>query len=100
MLFYILSCLGSATVSAEAWRAILYLFTLDSISRGLAGYSVLFYIISCLDRICRGLACSSISYHALAVFAEAWHAIPYLITQQQYLPKDKKTELRKLKWRE
>ena len=77
-------------VSSEAWHAILYLIMpwqyhprlcmlfyilsrLGSISRGL-----LFYILSRLGSIRRGLACYSISYHALAVSAEAWHAILYL----------------------
>ena len=83
-------------VSAEAWHAILYLFTvtpwqypqrlgilfyillrLGSISRCLA-------CLSLLGSIHRGLACYSISYHALAVSAEAWHAILYLITPWQY----------------
>ena len=62
MLFYILSRLGSNR-------------------RGLACY-----ILSRLGSNRRGLACYSISYHALAVTAEAWHAILYLITSWQYLP--------------
>ena len=83
-------------VSSEAWHAILYLIMpwqyhprlcmlfyilsrLGSISRGL-----LFYILSRLGSIRRGLACYSISYHALAISAEAWHAILYLITPWQY----------------
>ena len=60
---------------------------------------MLFYILSLsrLGSILRGLACYSISYHtlavsaeawhpyhALAVSAEAWHAILYLITAWQY----------------
>ena len=41
-------------------------------------------ILSRLGSIRRGLACYSISYHALAISAEAWHAILYLITPWQY----------------
>ena len=48
---------------------------------------MLFYILSRLGNIRRGLACYSISYHALAVSAEAWHPILYLITSSQYLPR-------------
>ena len=44
-------------------------------------------ILSRLGSIRRGLACYSISYHALAVSAEAWHPILYLITSSQYLPR-------------
>ena len=47
--------------------------------------SILFYILSHLGSICRGLAFYSFSYHALAVSAEAWHSILYLITPWQYL---------------
>ena len=57
---------------------------LGSICRGLAFYS---NILSRLGSICRGLAFYSISYHALAVSAEAWHAILYLVTPWQYLPR-------------
>ena len=39
------------------------------------GVPVLFYILSRLGSIRQGLACYSISFHALAVSAEAWHAI-------------------------
>ena len=49
---------------------------------------MLFYTLSRLGSICRGLACYcsySISCHALAVSAEAWHAILYFITPWQYL---------------
>ena len=38
-----------------------------------------FYILSRLGSIRLGLACHSISYHALAVSSEAWHAILYFI---------------------
>ena len=61
---------------------------------------MLFYILSRLGSIRRGLACYSISYHALAVSAEAWHAyhalavsaeawhaILYLVTPWQSLPR-------------
>ena len=41
---------------------------------------MLFYILSYLGSIHQGLACCSISYYALAVSAEAWHAILYLIS--------------------
>ena len=46
---------------------------------------MLFDILSHLGSIRRGLACYNISYHALAVSAEAWYAILYLITPWQYL---------------
>ena len=46
-----------------------------------------FYILSRLGNICRGLAFYSVAYHALAVFAKAWHSILYLITPLQYLPR-------------
>ena len=58
-------------VSAEALHATLYLVTPWQY---LPRLGILFYILSCLGSICRGLACYSISYHALAVSAEAWHA--------------------------
>ena len=48
---------------------------------------MLFYILSRLGSICRGLACYSISYQDLAVAAEAWHAILYLIKTWQYPPR-------------
>ena len=63
---------------------------------------MLFYILSLsrLGSISKGLACYSISYHALpvsskawhpyhalAVSAEAWHAILYHITPWQYQPR-------------
>ena len=70
MLLYMLSHLGSICLglaSAKAW------LVLD--------------ILSHLGSICQGLACYSISYHALAVSAEAWHATLYLITPWQYLPR-------------
>ena len=75
---YSISC-RALTVSAEAWHAILYLATpwllrLGSICLGLAA-GMLFYIISRLGSICRGLVFCSISCHALAVSAEAWHSI-------------------------
>ena len=78
--------------SAEAWHAILYLITpcrLGNICGGLAsasGRGMLFYIYH-LGSIRRGLACHSISCHSLTVSAEAWHAILYLITPWQYLPR-------------
>ena len=92
MLFYILSrldsiCRGLACYSischalaAEAWQylprlgrghAILYHITPWQY---LPRLGILFYILSRLGSICRGLAFYSISYHALAVSAEAWHA--------------------------
>ena len=40
-----------------------------------------------LGSICQGLACYSIFYYALAVSAEAWHAILYLVTPWQYQPR-------------
>ena len=66
---------------------------LGSISRGLACYSD---ILSRLGSICRDLACYSIliyslprrysiACHALAVSAKAWHAIQYLVTPWQDL---------------
>ena len=50
---------------------------------------MLFYILSLsrLGSIRRGLASYSISYHALAVSAEAWHAILYLIMPWQHPPR-------------
>ena len=71
-------------VSAEAWHAIHYLVTPWQY---LPRLGILFYILSHLGSICRGLACYSISCRALAVSAEAWHAILYLITPWQYLPR-------------
>ena len=68
----------------EPWRAILYLITLYQYPPRLG---VLFYILSRLDSIRRGLACHSISYHALAVSTEAWRASLYLITPWHYPPR-------------
>ena len=54
---------------------------------------MLFSVLSRLGSICRGLAsaeglaCYSISDQALPVSTEAWHAILYLITPWQYLPR-------------
>ena len=48
---------------------------------------MLFYILSRLGSIRRGSAFHSISYHALAVSAEALHAILYLVTSGQYPPR-------------
>ena len=45
---------------------------------------MLFYILSRLGSIRRGLACLSISCHALEVSAEAWHAFVYVIMPWQY----------------
>ena len=63
---------------------ILSLSRLGSIRRGLACYSI----------SCHALAVSAeawhailISYHALAVSAEAWHPVLYLFTPWQYLPR-------------
>ena len=50
-------------------------------------------ILSRLGSNCRGLACYSISYHALAVSAEAWHATRYPITLWQYLPRLVSTDM-------
>ena len=84
-------------VSAEAWHAILYLITPWQYPPRLG---MLFYILSrlcsiltglaclsCLDCIRRGLACYSISYHALAVSAQACYSISYhaLAASQQRL---------------
>ena len=96
-------------VSAKAWHAILYLVTvtpwqypprlgklfyilsrLGSICRGL-----LFYILSRLGSIRRGLASYSISYHALAASAEAWQAI--LEQSRTAKAQAPKPELQKLK---
>ena len=107
MLFYILSYLASILrgltrysisyhalpVSSEAWHAILYLNNLITPCQYPPRLGMLFYILSRLDSIRRGLACYSTSYHALtvsaevisyqtshdlAVSAEAWHAILHL----------------------
>ena len=94
-------------VSAKAWHAILYLVTvtpwqypprlgmtfyilsrLGSIRRGLVS-------LSRLGSIRRGLASYSISYHALAASAEAWHAI--LEQSQTAKAQAPKPELQKLK---
>ena len=48
---------------------------------------MLFYILLRLVSIHQGLAYYSISYHALAVSAKAWHAILYLSSPWQYLPR-------------
>ena len=69
--------LGTLAVSAEVWHSILYLVTPQQY---LPRLGMLFYILSGLGSICRGLACYSISYYALAVSAKAWHSILYLIT--------------------
>ena len=63
---------------------------------------MLFYVLSRLGSIRRGFACYTISYHALAVYAEALHAILHLITPWKCPAKDKppKPELRKLKSKE
>ena len=45
---------------------------------------MLCYILSRLGSIRRGLARYAISYNALAVSAEAWHAMLYLVTTWQY----------------
>ena len=90
MLFYILSLLGSIplglacysicyhalAVSTKAcqWHAILYVITPWQHPPRLG---MLFYILSRLGSICRSLACQSTLYHALAVSAQAWHAILY-----------------------
>ena len=73
-------------VSAEAWHSTLYLITpwqhlprlgmlfyLITPWQHLPRLGILLYILSRLGSICRGLACYSISCHALAVSAEAWH---------------------------
>ena len=52
-------------VSAEAWHAILYLVTVTP------------------WQYHRGLACYSISYHALAVSTEAWHPYHALAVSQR-----------------
>ena len=54
---------------------------------------MLVYILSCHGRICLGLTSAKashailVSYHALAVSAEAWHATLYLVKPWQYLPR-------------
>ena len=81
-------------VSAEAWHAILYLVT-KTPWQYTQRLGVLFYdILSRLGSILRysvtirrGLACYSISCHALAVSTEAWHAILSLVTPWQYQPR-------------
>ena len=84
MLFYILSYLASILrgltrysisyhalpVSSEAWHAILYLNNLITPCQYPPRLGMLFYILSRLDSIRRGLACYSTSYHALTVSAE------------------------------
>ena len=96
---YSTSCRALA-VCAEAWHAffpitpwqyqqrfgiLFYTFSrLGSICRGLVFYSNIFLR---LGSICRGLAFYSISFYALAVSAEAWLFILYLIKPWQYLPR-------------
>ena len=99
ILFYILSRLGSICLfcrglacysSAEAWHSIESILHLIKPWQYLQGLGILFYILSHLGSICWGLAFFnfySISYHALAVSAKAWHSILYLITPWQYLPR-------------
>ena len=72
------SCLGWLQYPPRLDILLYIISRLGSIRWGLASYSILYH------DICRGLACYSISYHALAVFAEAWHVILYLITPWQY----------------
>ena len=48
---------------------------------------MMFYILSRLGSISRGLAFCSISYHALAKSAEAWHSVLYLVTPWQSPPR-------------
>ena len=91
-------------VSTEAWHAILYLTTPWQYQQRLGMPGMLFYILSRLGSICLGWACYSISYHALAVSAEAarlgmlfWilsrlgkiseGLVLYLITPWQYSPR-------------
>ena len=89
MLFYILSLsrLGSISQGLGQWHASLYLITpwqytprlgmlimpCQYLPR-LAGLGMLFYILSRLGSVRRGLACYSISYHALAVSA-SWQGL-------------------------
>ena len=72
----ILSRFGSICPGLACYSNILS--RLGSICQGLACYSNIF--LSRLGSICQGLACYSVSYQALTVSAEAWHAILYLIT--------------------
>ena len=99
-------------VSPEAWHAILYLVTVppwqyqhpilylithwqypQRLGMLITPWQypprlgMLSYISSPLGSIIRGLACYSVSYHALAVSSEALHAILYLITPWQYQPR-------------
>ena len=72
----------------RAWHAILYLITPWQYLQRLGMLLQLFYILSRLGSICRGLAalaCYSIFNHALTVSVQAWHAILYFITPWQYL---------------
>ena len=70
---YSISCHALA-VSAEAWHAILYLVTSWQY---LPRLDMLFYILLQVTpwQYLRSSACCSMSCHALAVSAEAWHAI-------------------------
>ena len=86
---YILSRLA---VSAEAWLAISYLITPWQYQPRLG---ILFYVITRLGSIRRGLACYFIYYHALAVSAEA-----YMLSRLQawkYPPKVKAPKTRAMK---
>ena len=71
MACYSISC-HSLAVSAKAWHAILYFVTQPW--QYLQRLCMLFYILSLLGSICRGLA--------------QWHAILYLVTPWQYQLKD------------
>ena len=72
------------TVSAEAWHDVLYLIKAWQYQPRLG---ILFYILSRLGKVRRGLAFCSISCHALAKSAEAWHAVLYKIMPLQYPPR-------------
>ena len=51
---------------------------LGSISRGLALlHAIQYHLALAVTSISRGIACYPILYHALAVSSEAWHAIQY-----------------------
>ena len=81
-------------VSAKAWQAILYLVTVTPWQHP-PRLGMTFYILSRLGSIRRGLASYSISYHALAASAEAWHAI--LEQSRTAKAQAPKPELQKLK---
>ena len=73
-LFYILSSLGTSWQYLPRIGMLFYIFSrLGGISRGLACYSISYHALP-VGSIRQGWACYSIFYQALAVSIVAWHA--------------------------